>query len=179
MNRSSVLYLLIAASLAVPGTAFSQWQWKDTNGRTVYSDTPPPPSVPDRAIIMAPGRAPGMYHAVEADAPPKGDAPAKADAPRMQPTSVKAGGAKPKDADTEFQERRDARLKADLEAATKEREQLARQQNCQELRNYAAGLNQGMRAAKAGPDGVPVRLNDDERAAEIARTNDALQQCNS
>jgi hypothetical protein len=30
-------------------------------------------------------------------------------------------------------------LKADLEAATKEREQLARQQNCQELRNYAAG----------------------------------------
>jgi hypothetical protein len=111
MNRSSVLYLLIAASLAVPGTAFSQWQWKDTNGRTVYSDTPPPPSVPDRAIIMAPGRAPGMYHAVEADAPPKGDAPAKADAPRMQPTSVKAGGTKPKDADTEFQERRDARLR--------------------------------------------------------------------
>jgi hypothetical protein len=180
MNRSSALYLLIAATLAVPGTAFSQWQWKDTNGRTVYSDTPPPPTVPDRAIIMAPGRAPGMYRPVETDTAPKGDAPAKADGPRMQPASAKAEGAKPKDPDAAFQERRDARIKADLEAATKEREQLARQQNCQELRNYAAGLSEGMRAAKAGPDGVPVRLNNDERAAEIARTNEALQQqCSS
>jgi hypothetical protein len=50
MNRSSVLYLLIAASLAVPGTAFSQWQWKDTNGRTVYSDAATAVRNADRAI---------------------------------------------------------------------------------------------------------------------------------
>lgn len=180
MNRSSALYLLIAASLAVPGTAFSQWQWKDNNGRTVYSDVPPPPSVPDRAVIVAPGRAPGAYHPVETEPAAKSEAPAKADAPRMQPASAKAGSNKPKDPDAAFEERRDARIKADLEAATKEREELARQQNCQQMRNYATGLSEGMRVARAGPDGAAVRLNSDERAAELARTNEALQQqCSS
>jgi len=180
MNRSSALYLLIAASLAVPGTAFSQWQWKEANGRTVYSDVPPPPSVPDRAIIVAPGRVAGAYRPVEADAAPKADGQAKADAPRMQTASTKSASNKPSDPDADFRERREARIKADLDAATKEREQLAKQQNCQELRNYATGLSEGMRAAKAGPDGAPVRMNNDERAAELTRTNEALQQqCSS
>ncbi|MFJ5382433.1 DUF4124 domain-containing protein, partial [Cupriavidus sp. CER94] len=65
MKRSSALYLLIAASLAIPGTAFSQWQWKDANGRTVYSDVPPSPSVPERAILAAPGRVAGAYRPLE------------------------------------------------------------------------------------------------------------------
>jgi len=180
MNRLPALYLLIAASLALPGTAFSQWQWKAPNGRTVYSDVPPPPSVPNRAIIMAPGRAAGAYRPVEADTASKADVQAKADGPRMQPASAKSRDSKPSDPDAEFRQRRDERIKADLEAATKERDQLAKQQNCQELRNYATGLSEGMRAAKAGPDGAPVRMNSDERAAELARTNEALQQqCSS
>ena len=71
-------------------------------------------------------------------------------------------------------------IKADLEAATKEREQLARQEKCQEMRNYATGLSSGMRVSRASPDGTAVRLNDDERSAELNRMNDSINQhCNS
>lgn len=186
MKRSSALYLLIAASLAIPGTAFSQWQWKDANGRTVYSDVPPPPSVPERAILMAPGRVAGAYRpaggdgesTTKADAQPDGKAPM--DAPRMQQVSAKTKADKAGDADEAFRERRDARIKADLEAATKEREQLAKQEKCQEMRNYATGLSEGMRVARAAPDGSPIRLNGEEREAELARVNASLAQtCNS
>ncbi|SDC02434.1 protein of unknown function [Cupriavidus sp. YR651] len=185
MNRSSALYLLVAAAVAVPGTAFSQWQWKDSTGRMVYSDVPPPPSVPDRAVIMAPGRAPGAYRPVEADAAAKGDSikaegqpDARPEAPRARPASarVKDKTDAPADPDQAFRERREARLKADLEAATKEREQLARQTRCQELSNYATGLREGMRVSKAGADGAAHRLSGEEREAELAKMNDSISQ---
>ncbi|WP_225934485.1 hypothetical protein [Cupriavidus sp. EM10] len=98
----------------------------------------------------------------------------------MQPVSAKARADKATDADEAFRERRDARLKADLEAATKERDQLARDERCQQLRNYATGLSAGVRVSRSGADGAPVRLNDDERAAELSRTNDSINvQCSS
>lgn len=184
MKRSSALYLLFAASLAIPGTALSQWQWKDANGRTVYSDVPPPPAIPERAILAAPGRVAGAYRPLETEAAKaevKGDAKAApSGSPRMQPVSGKAKADKATDADEAFRERRDARLKADLEAATKERDQLARDERCQQLRNYATGLSAGVRVSRSGADGAPVRLNDDERAAELSRTNDSINvQCSS
>jgi len=180
MKRSSALYLLIAATLAMPGAVFAQWQWKDANGRTVYSDVPPSPSVPLNAVMAAPGRAAGAYRPVETEAP-KADAKAQpAGAPRMQAVSAKSKAEKPADPDEAFRERREARIKADLEAATKEREQLARQEKCQEMRNYATGLSSGMRVSRASPDGTAVRLNDDERSAELNRMNDSINQhCNS
>lgn len=185
MKRSSALYLLITAGLAIPGTAFSQWQWKDANGRTVYSDVPPPPSISERAILAAPGRAAGAYRPLETEAgktEAKGDAKAATPpgSPRMQPVSAKDKAGKAADADEAFRERRDARIKADLEAATKERDQLARDERCQQLRNYATGLSAGVRVSRSGADGAPVRLNDDERAAELSRTNDSINvQCSS
>lgn len=184
--KRSVLYPLIAATLAalVPGTAISQWQWTDANGRTVYSDVPPPLSVPARAIKAAPGRFAGAYRPVEAEGSATeiqndGRTAAKAakpGEPRMQSVSTKSKGEKSGDADEAFRERRDARIKADLEAATKERQDLARQEKCQEMRNYATGLSQGVRVSRSGPDGAPQRLNDEERSAEIARMNESLSQ---
>ncbi|KAI3589440.1 putative transmembrane protein [Cupriavidus sp. U2] len=178
MKRSSALYLLIAASLAIPGTAFSQWQWKDANGRTVYSDVPPSPSVPERAILAAPGRVAGAYRPLEMETAKADGNPAPTGSARMQQVSAKAKADKPVDADEAFRERRDARIKADLEAAAKERTQLARDERCQQLRNYATGLSAGVRVSRSGADGAPMRLNDDERTAELARTNDSInQQC--
>jgi len=180
MKRSSALYLLITASLAIPGTAFSQWQWKDANGRTVYSDVPPPPSIPDRAILAAPGRMAGAYRPLETENAKADAKPGPAGGPRMQAVSAKSRPDKAADADEAFRERRDARIKADLEAATKERDQLARDERCQQLRNYATGLSAGVRVSRSGADGAPVRLNEDERSAELARTNDSInQQCSS
>lgn len=180
MKRSSALYLLIAASLAAPGTAFSQWQWKDANGRTVYSDVPPPPSVPERAVLAAPGRAAGTYRPLETETAKADGKAAPADSPRMQAVSTKAKADKPVDVEEAFRERRDARIKADLEAATKERDRLARDERCQQLRNYATSLSGGVRVSRSGADGTPMRLNDDEHMAELSRTNDSInQQCSS
>ncbi|MFO1299748.1 MAG: DUF4124 domain-containing protein [Burkholderiaceae bacterium] len=39
--------------LAAPAFA-GTWQWRDASGRMVYSDLPPPPSVPASQILRAP-----------------------------------------------------------------------------------------------------------------------------
>ncbi len=174
MKSSTALCLLAATCLALPATVFAQWQWRDASGRLVYSDVPPPPSVPAGSIMQAPGRVAGNFHPVEAPIQ-------KADGtqPAAKAIAASASAAKPApapSAEEAFQKRRAAQQKAEAEQATKEREAQQRLARCTELRNYATGLQQGMRAAVAGPDGSLQHLDGERRQAEIAKTNASLQQ---
>ena len=56
MQHEKYLVLaLLAASLLLPGLASAQlYQWRDTNGRVVFSDLPPPPGIPSANIIKLP-----------------------------------------------------------------------------------------------------------------------------
>ena len=71
MKRSTALFnlatLAALACLCQAATAQtdSQWQWRDGNGRMVYSDVPPPPSVPAASVIKAPGRFAGSLRPIE------------------------------------------------------------------------------------------------------------------
>ncbi|KWR91788.1 DUF4124 domain-containing protein [Cupriavidus sp. IDO] len=165
MKRSSALFLLATAAVAIPAQAFAYWQWRDANGRMVYSDVPPPPSV--SRIVEAPGRFAGEFRPVEAT-------PASTDAAAAKPSAKPAAASAPT-AEEAFQKRREARLKADNEQATREREAAERQARCNEMRNYANGLQQGVRAAVIGPDGSLQHLDGDQRQAEMLRTNANLE----
>ncbi|UDM48801.1 DUF4124 domain-containing protein [Cupriavidus sp. MP-37] len=173
MPRSSAPCLLaaaLAALLALPAPARAYWQWRDANGHMVYSDVPP--STAAARVLRAPGRHAGEFQPVQAaqaadaatPAPPKASAKPAVSAPT------------PEEA---FQKRREASLKAAAEEARKETEAAERAVRCAQLRNYATGLQQGMRAAVAGPDGSLQHLSGEQRQAEILKTSANLEKhCN-
>ncbi|SOZ35022.1 DUF4124 domain-containing protein [Cupriavidus neocaledonicus] len=173
MLRSSAPCLLAAALatvLAVPAPALAYWQWRDANGHMVYSDVPL--STAAARVLRAPGRPAGDFQPVQsaqpADAAGAAPAPAKASARPAAPTPEEA-----------FQKRREASLKAAAEEARRETEAAERAARCAQLRNYATGLQQGMRAAVAGPDGSLQHLNSEQRQAELLRTSANLEKhCN-
>ncbi|SPR96703.1 DUF4124 domain-containing protein [Cupriavidus taiwanensis] len=172
MQRSSAPRLLaaaLAAVLAVPAPALAYWQWRDANGHMVYSDVPP--STAAARVLRAPGRHAEfqpVQAAPPADAAIAAPAPAKAPARPAAPTPEEA-----------FQKRREASLKAAAEEARRETEAAERAARCAQLRNYATGLQQGMRAAVAGPDGSLQHLNSEQRQAEILKTSANLEKhCN-
>ncbi|PZX32361.1 Conserved hypothetical protein [Cupriavidus phytorum] len=170
MQPSSAPCLLaaaLAALLAAPAPALAYWQWRDANGHMVYSDVPP--STAAARVLRAPGRHAGDFQPVQAaqaaDTAIAAPAPAKASAkPPTAPTPEEA-----------FQERREASLKAAAEEARRETEATERAARCAQLRNYATGLQQGMRAAVAGPDGSLQHLNSEQRQAEILKTSANLE----
>ncbi|SPA37018.1 Conserved hypothetical protein [Cupriavidus taiwanensis] len=174
MQRSSAPCLLaaaLAAVLAAPAPALAYWQWRDANGHMVYSDVPP--STAAARVLRAPGRHAGDLQPVQASQP--------ADAATPAPAPAKASSAKPAAPTPEeaFQKRREASLKAAAEEARRETEAAERAARCAQLRNYATGLQQGMRAAVAGPDGSLQHLNSEQRQAEILKTSANLEKhCN-
>ncbi len=169
MKRSSALCLLAAATLAVPVQALAYWQWRDANGRMVYSDVPP--SAAAAKVLRAPGRFAGEFQPVEAA---NATAPAPA-APAPAKAAAKPAAAPAPTAEEAFQKRREASLKAATVEARRESEAAEREARCAQLRSYANGLQQGMRAAVAGPDGSLQHLNSDQRQAEMLKTNASLE----
>lgn len=169
MKRSSALCLLASATLAVPVQALAYWQWRDANGRMVYSDVPP--SAAAAKVLRAPGRFAGEFQPVEAA---NATAPAPA-APAPAKAAAKPAAAPAPTPEEAFQKRREASLKTATEEARKESEAAEREARCAQLRSYANGLQQGMRAAVAGPDGSLQHLNSDQRQAEMLKTNASLE----
>ncbi|WP_265920522.1 DUF4124 domain-containing protein [Cupriavidus nantongensis] len=174
MQRSSAPCLLaaaLAAVLVLPApAALAYWQWRDANGHMVYSDVPP--STAAARVLRAPGRHAGEFQPVQATQP----ADAATPAPAPAKASTKPAAPTPEEA---FQKRREASLKAAAEEARRETEAAERAVRCAQLRNYATGLQQGMRAAVAGPDGSLQHLNSEQRQAEILKTSANLEKhCN-
>jgi hypothetical protein len=160
-----LLAILLTSLMAVPAVAqTAKWQWRDTNGRMVYSDTPPPPSVPPKAIVRGPnGRDGGLLRPV-------------AEAPEM-PQGITAGGKKQPAGQTPeeaLQKRLEAKkneqeLQAKVEAEKKERAAL-----CSRSKNYLAALQRNTRVGVPAEDGSVRTIDADERKSEIARTQDSI-----
>jgi hypothetical protein len=181
MQRSSAPCLLAAAlatAVAMPAPALAYWQWRDANGHMVYSDVPPPAAA--ARVLRAPGRLAGEFQPVQA-ADAMAPAPASPPSPAVPVPAPAKASAKPAPApaptpEEAFQKRREASLKAAADEARKESEAAEHAARCAQLRNYATGLQQGMRAAVAGPDGSLQHLDRDQRQAELLKTNASLEQ---
>ena len=68
------LAMVLIAGLCLPASA--QWKWRDSTGRTQYSDLPPPPDTPEASILVRPAaataRASATASAASAAAAPAG-----------------------------------------------------------------------------------------------------------
>ncbi|MBQ0959477.1 DUF4124 domain-containing protein [Ideonella sp. 4Y11] len=164
--RRSIALLAIAclALLPVVGSAQAIWKWKDANGTLQVSDTPPPTSVPDSAIISRPGgRVAEIVVGGSAEAP--ASTPSRSDSALEARKREQQAGQKAADA---------ARA-----AATKERDQARREENCRQARQQQANLDSGMRMARLNDKGEREYLDDSARAAEAERVRQRIQQaCN-
>jgi len=160
------------AALAGAMPASAQWAWRDADGRMVYSDQPPPKSVPAKDIVRQPSPPPASAPRAAAAAP--SEAPADAPAP---PAAKKT----PTLAERELEARlRQQQLAAAEKKAAEEQEQKAKNaENCERLRSYLRALEGGFRIARVNAAGQQEVLDDAGRAAEATRTRSQIEQnCN-
>lgn len=145
--------ILLALACCAPLLASAQYQWLDQSGRKVFSDTPPPASVPDNRILQQPGqRAPA------ADAPVAAADPAAA-RPAMPVLTGKdpALEAKKKEAET---------AEAQKKQAEETRIAQARAESCKRAKTAKATLDSGVRLARTNEKGEREVLDDKQRAEE-------------
>jgi len=184
--RFVVLVVGLAAVLSVSAQIY---QWKDKDGNTHFSDTPPAnqpgvqvqPQPPKRsqppAMVILPKpfdsdeveaeTGAETAEAVEGEAEPENAAaPAPASAQEKSEAQQR---------DEEFRKRRaaaaEAKEKAEKDAANTAR----RQQECQRARSQHAALVSGQRVAHATETGGRKFLGNEERAAEIARAEELME----
>lgn len=155
--------LLVAVALALPALAGAQWQWLDKDGRSVFSDRPPPPEIPPSRILKQPaGRAPAS-----SDEAPAGDASA---APALPVPKAPAG------VDPELEARKKQQEAAEEAKRKEEQAKLAqlRADNCQRARAAKANLESGVRIARTNAKGEREFLDDKQRAEELKRVEGVI-----
>ena len=166
MHRWTVVVLtaLLGATLALPAAA--QWKWRDQNGHTQYSDTPPPPNVADKDILQRPGGANSAVRRGTVSAVPA-PASAASGAPALAP---------PVAGDSELEAKR---KKAEQEVEDKKKAEdakvaAARAENCARAKAQMRTLDSGVRLSRTNEKGEREYLDDKARAKETERTRDAM-----
>ncbi|MBL8386335.1 MAG: DUF4124 domain-containing protein [Burkholderiales bacterium] len=172
---SSLAAALAVASLlhALPAAA-QLYQWRDANGKMVFSDTPPPPGTPPGNIIKAPkpraaapAAAPAGAPAADGAVPEKGSQPGISGTPG---TATKGGASKSlAEREADFKKRQTEaaeKAKKDEEAAA---EAQRREANCRGLRQNLAAMEGGQRIRRLNDKGEPYFVDDAERAKDIER----------
>jgi hypothetical protein len=147
------LVMVLIAGLCLPASA--QWKWRDSTGRTQYSDLPPPPGTPDSSILLRPAAAPVRASSAAAAA-------SVASLPLLPPA---------KTVEPELEKKLREEKEAKAAKAKLEEQKIAAQKadSCTRARNQLLGLNEGLRVASVNSKGEREVLDDKGRADETQR----------
>jgi hypothetical protein len=145
--------MVLIAVLCLPASA--QWKWRDSTGRTQYSDLPPPPGTPDSSILLRPAAAPVRASSAAAAA-------SVASLPLLPPA---------KTVEPELEKKLREEKEAKAAKAKLEEQKIAAQKadSCTRARNQLLGLNEGLRVASVNSKGEREVLDDKGRADETQR----------
>lgn len=152
--------VLVPVWVLTSGWATAQWQWVDGTGRKVFSDTPPPASVPDKQILKRPGMrnpAPAATAAATPEVTPA--------APKL-PARDEQLEARKKQAE----EAEQAKKKAEDERLAK-----ARADNCERAKRAKATMDSGVRIATTNAKGEREIMDDKARAQENQRIDEIMR----
>lgn len=164
--------------------ATAQYQWKDDNGRMVYSDRPPPSNISPKSIVKAPA-PPKVVEKVDAKADAKGGLktgkaedsdPVAAAAARLAAQKAGPVGAKPSipgqslaDKDLESKKKTlEAEQAAKKLASDSEREN-RNKAACDDNKASLRTLESGMRVATTNAKGDREFLADEERSRRMVQ----------
>lgn len=179
---------MVAIALAgFSASALAQWQWIDGEGRKVFSDRPPPPTVPPHQILKAPRGAAQAVPSATYGPPPQvredekeagGDSavPAQVDAPAQAQAQSQAQLQRAvEEAEAAAQRAELARRNAEIE----KRNAQARQANCNNARARLVQLEPGRRVSTVDAQGNVGFMDDAMRAAEREQAQQAIRaNCN-
>jgi hypothetical protein len=152
--------LLLAAAMGLCFTAAAQqYKWVDKDGRVQYGDAPPPGVKATR--LSGPPAAPA--------APASPGASGK---PAAKPPSAS-------EQDAAFRQRQQAAEKEAAKAADTQRQAAEKKESCERAQEYVRTLESGIRISRTDASGERAYLDDDQRAAEMAKARTNVQQaCN-
>ena len=150
-----------ALGLGVCLPAAAQWVWKDKSGK-VFSQLPPPSSVPEKDILQRPKGASRL------DAPQFVASSASAAAPAA------SGPAKAVEPELEAKRKKAEQDEAAKRRAEEEKAKAVRAENCSRAKSQLRGLEDGMRMARVNEKGEREVLDDKARAEEARRAKDII-----
>ena len=151
-----LLPLLLMALVVAPDVC-AQFKWRDANGRMVYSDQPPPTSIPSDAVLQAPGLRPA------AERPgTTGDAAKATGATAGSPSATSTA-----DRELEFRKRRVERAETERKSADEAAKARQVAAACEETRAELRTLESGMRMSRVNERGEREFIDDAQRAARL------------
>jgi len=168
MTLQHLLPILLLALAAADATA--QYKWRDANGRTVYSDLPPPVSVAPSAVLDAPVRQASAVATVGS-----GGSAEQAVAQDKAAPVTRAAPQTP--ADRELESRKRAAEKAAAErktAATADRDRELAEQ-CTVARSNLAAVDSGIRLTEFNSKGEREVLDDAQRAVRADQARNVIK----
>ena len=162
----AIRFALLAAACALPLAASAQWQWIDKTGRKVFSDQAPPPDIPAKSILKAPGGRMPVQPPAEADA-----AATVAAAAPAKPAASGASAPKASGKDKELEDKKKLAEAADAEKKKAEQEKVAKAKadNCDRAKKAKATFDSGVRVQRTNDKGEKEYVDDAYRAAEGKR----------
>jgi hypothetical protein len=161
MNHRNTL--LIAGLLAISPLALAQYVWIDDKGVKQLSDRPPPPNVPEKRILKAPGKP--LFNPNAIDLEPAADMPATRPAPTLADRNADFNKRKTEAADAQQRAAADTQRKADIAA------------NCDAARQNQQALDQGLRLSTYDKNGERGYMNDEQREELRKNTQKVLADC--
>lgn len=158
MKPALLFALGLASATIVPAAHAQTYQWKDANGRTVISDTPPPTSARSARTLG------GKQASMVIEAPDQaGEATKPGEAAKAEGTKTTA------EKELEFRKRQlEAREKAEKEA----KEQTAareKKENCERAQRNLAALGSNTPLATVNDKGERQLMDNSERDQETER----------
>lgn len=167
--RNAILRLAAGGALLLfASLAQAQYVWVDEKGIKQFSDRPPPPSVPVKNILKAPGQAPVTLVPIAA---------AGAEAPTAQPAPEPKGPPTVAERNADYKKRASEQAEQNKKAAAEAAHKAANAENCLSARKYQAQLASGDRIGTTEPNGERSYMDDAERARQTARTNKVVADC--
>lgn len=172
IGKKSLRCLAGGALMVFAGLSHAQYLWLNEKGAKVYSDRPPPSSVPLKNILKQPHGAPAAAEAAPGSeehpkAAPEGAA-AKA-APKGPPTLAERNA--------DFKKRQTEKAEQEKKTSAEAAQKAEKKANCDIARNYKQSLDSGQRMGVTEANGERGYMSDEKRAEATARTNKTLQDC--
>lgn len=158
MNVQHLLLLVLWGTLS--STAQAQWQWLDDSGRKVFSDRPPPPSVPAQKVLHKPAGA-GVTQA------PATTPAQKTSASTDSPTSGVDAELEKKKAEQEAEE-------AQQKQAEEHKVALQRKENCDRAKRARDLMQSGQMLGHTNAQGERGFMSDATRKQELTRANQTI-----
>ncbi len=170
MNTSSLaLRALLAASLGLGllPSSQAQWSWRDSNGSRIFSDQPPPASVPEKDILKRPGPS-------RAAALPSTPEPTTSASTAPSATSATAPKLTTKDPELEKRKQEAQSKEAAAKKAEQEKQAANKRENCERAKRAKATFDSGVRISTTNANGEREIMGDAARAAETKRLQDVI-----